>query len=77
MNAEQRKELQQCLDVLSEVQNILNTQAEAERDKYENLSEGLQQAERGQKLEEAADALEEASGNIDDIISSIETAMEG
>jgi len=42
-------------------QGEVDSLAEAEREKYDNMSEGLQNSERGQALEEAADALEACS----------------
>lgn len=81
MNAADRKQLSAHLSKLeglrSEVETIaegVRSMADAEQEKFNNMSEGLQQGERGQAIEEAAnnlstiaDALE--SGNLDDAIS--------
>jgi hypothetical protein len=54
----------------------LQEMADAERDKFENLSEGLQESDRGQSISDAADNLEEAAsacsnGNADDALSAL------
>lgn len=40
--------------------------ADAEQEKYDNLSEGLQQAEMGQSIEEAASVLSSAADSAED-----------
>lgn len=46
-----------------------------ERNKFDNLSEGLQAAESGQKLEVAADLLDKAYDELDNALLSIEMAI--
>lgn len=58
-------------------QSLLEDMAEAEREKFDNMSEGLQESERGQAMEEAANHLDNAasaldSGNIDEAIDALE-----
>lgn len=89
MNKDQRKRLDEALKLLDEAneligqaQGIVEEVAGDERDKFDNMPEGLQASERGQAIEAAADALDEAvSGfddlGLDDIIANINTAMEG
>lgn len=89
MNKDQRKRLDEALKLLDEAneligqaQGIVEEIAGDERDKFDNMPEGLQAGERGQAIEAAADALVEAvSGfddlGLDDIIANINTAMEG
>lgn len=43
---------------LSNLESVVNDLASEERDKFDNMSEGLQASETGQKIEEAADTLE-------------------
>lgn len=47
----------------SEIEGI----KDEEQDKFDNMSEGLQQSENGQKLEENVQSLDEALSNLDDI----------
>lgn len=58
MNAERRKKIDRALDLLREA-------AEEERASYDNLPEGIQESERGQKMEETADALDEAVSSLE------------
>lgn len=43
---------------LSNLESVVNDLASEERDKFDNMSEGLQASETGQRIEEAADTLE-------------------
>lgn len=43
---------------LSNLESVVNDLASEERDKFDNMPEGLQASENGQKIEEAADTLE-------------------
>jgi len=62
MNQEQRKRLQEALDIVSAI-------AEEEREKYDNLSEYFPDSERTERIGEIA-------GNLDEAVSYIEEAME-
>lgn len=68
MNAADRKsitELQAKADALighlEEIESGVRSLADAERQKFENMTEGLQQAEGGQAIDAAANALSEAA----------------
>lgn len=50
-------------DAATELESI----AEEERDKFDNLTEGLQATERGQAISEAADTLESAVSDLQTI----------
>lgn len=76
MNAENRKDLQRAIDLLNEAKEIIESVGEGEQEKYDNLSEGLQQAERGQRMEEVASTLSDQASSLDDIISEVESSME-
>lgn len=74
MNQDQRKVLQTILDKLTDMQATVNdlrsevdTERDAEDEKYANLSDGLQASEKGQALEEARD-------NLDGVISALDEA---
>ena len=75
MNKQDRKELQRAIDLLNDAKEIIESIGTCEQDKYDNLSEGLQATERGQKFEENASALENSASSIDDIISEIEETL--
>jgi uncharacterized protein (UPF0335 family) len=73
MNAQDRKQVKAILSKLetlkAECETLsqdLTELAEAERAKFDNMSEGLQASDKGQAIEAAADALEEAAGNAEE-----------
>ena len=70
MNKQDRKELERALELIEESKLIVENIRDTEQEKFDNLSEGLQQTERGQKFEETASSLE-------DVISQLEEAMDG
>jgi hypothetical protein len=84
MNKTQRKQLEELrtiiIEALEEAQAIASGMGQEEQDKFDNLSEGLQQSERGQALEQAAEALSELEGAcqnaMEEISASIEQALE-
>lgn len=67
MNAARRKTLADLAERLSAIRSELETVAEAEREAFDNLPEGLQQGEKGERMSEAADAL-------DSVVADLETA---
>lgn len=84
MNKANREEIAklagQLADLKSQAETIgeqLRTLGEAEQEKYDNLSEGLQQGENGQKFETDAQTLSEAAdyadaGDIGEAINSLD-----
>lgn len=53
---------------------IVQAEAEAEQEGFDNLSEGLQQTERGRTMEEAAGCLQEATDSLYQIVVDIAEA---
>lgn len=76
MNRKDRIELNKALVLLGEAQEIIDTIKDGEQIKFDNLSEGLQQTEKGQKFEETVSILDDVWYNIDEAIVSIIEAME-
>lgn len=76
MNKNDRKELEKALALLGEAQEIIDAIKDGEQEKFDNLSEGLQQTEKGQKFEETVLILEDAWNSIDEAVGSINEAME-
>lgn len=54
MNAQRRKLIAEALNLLKEAQEKINDAGQDERDAYENLPEGIQASERGEKMDEIA-----------------------
>lgn len=69
MNKERRKTLEKARCLIEEVKDD-------EQTAFDNLSEGLQTAENGQKMETAVNELDNAISSLEDAVSNIETASE-
>ena len=71
MNAQRRKELVRIREALDALLGELQAVAEAEREAFDNLSEGLQASERGQELEGNADTLDGIADSLNDVASEL------
>lgn len=76
MNKQDRKELMRAIGLIEEAKEIVANIMESEQEKFDNLSEGLQQTERGQKFEENVSNLESVDGSLCEAIDNIEYSME-
>lgn len=76
MNDARRKRIREARDLVSRARDILEEVGSEERDSFDNLSEGLQQASNGQKSEAAAECLEEIVESLDEAITNCESAAE-
>lgn len=65
--AKYRETCNKAVSVLEELQGQLEQLRDGEQTKYDNLPEGLQKSENGQKMEAAIERLEEAISRIDDM----------
>ena len=81
MNAQRRKALKDCLDRLQSAYDILcstgddiNTILEEEQDAYDNFPDSLKETERGERMQECIDLLENVTSL--DCIDTIEEMME-
>ena len=72
MNAERRKRLQQARDKLAEIAEMLDGIGQDEQAALDNMPDGIQEGEKGQKLQENADTIQELRDEIDDIATRIE-----
>ena len=89
MNRVRRKSLKDVLGKMDELSAVLENVKDAiqavlveEQEAYDNLPEGLQEAERGQQMQEYIEALEgvvDSLGDLDveDLYSTIEEIAEG
>lgn len=64
---------------LDDLSNSVDEMASEEREKFDNMPEGLQASERGQAIEEAADTLDaikelldEANGSLTELLDKLE-----
>ena len=58
MNKQQRKRLNELIEQVEGIVTELDEMAQEEQEKYDNMPEGLQESERGEALQDAADNLE-------------------
>jgi acyl-CoA reductase-like NAD-dependent aldehyde dehydrogenase len=74
MNKQRRADIQKIIDVLSriDVQSISDEEQKA----FDNLTEGLQAAERGQRMEEVAELLSETADELSELIFKLKECME-
>lgn len=76
MNAQRRKEIAKAIALIEEAIAILDYAAEEEREAYDNLPESLQSSERGERIEECADAIENVSCELTDQIDYLNQTIE-
>ena len=71
MNAKQRKQVEQIISKLSEIQTEIEGLRDEEQDKYDGMPDGLQESERGCAIQEAADQLDYAADSVQDAIDNL------
>lgn len=76
MNAQRRKDIAKAIALIEEAIAILDNVAEEEREAFDNLPESLQYSERGEQMEECADAIEDVSRELADQIDNLNDAIE-
>lgn len=76
MNKIRRKNLQAIIDQLEELKGSLEDLQAEEKEYRDNMPENLQGSERYERADAACDGLEEAVTGLEDVICSIEEAME-
>ncbi len=72
MNKERRKSIERIVDKLNEIQADLAWVRNDEEEAYDNLPEGIQSSERGDSMEEAIDAMDNADGSLQEAIDYLE-----
>lgn len=76
MNNTRRKSIQKIFDRLEELMQEIEALQEEEQDAYDNMPESLQEGERGQAMQEAADNLEYAASSVQEALDYLEEAMQ-
>lgn len=76
MNKERRKIIREIIDQLSRIQQIVDQVAGDESDSFDSLPENFQEAERGEKMQDAISALEDVSELIETAKDKLDTALE-
>lgn len=76
MNKQRRRDIERATNLLAEAVAIIATALDEERGAYENLPESLQTGASGQRLDETADAIEEAKDALEDVIRNLVEVLE-
>ena len=64
MNKERRKRIESLQDQIAEIQADLQWLKEEEEEAYDNLPDGIRDGERGDAMQEAIDAMENADNAL-------------
>lgn len=75
MNAQRRTAINKIIGSLNENLSELQNIAQEEQEAFDNMPESLQGGERGQKCEEAAQAIQEAADEIENQIANLEASV--
>ncbi|HEY1448865.1 MAG TPA: hypothetical protein VGF33_10030 [Caulobacteraceae bacterium] len=67
MNNARRADIKRAEAMIAEAMDILSTAASEEQDFHDNMPESIQQGERGDRAQEAADALQQAADDLSNI----------
>jgi prefoldin subunit 5 len=68
--------VEKATEKLEEAKGMIEGAKEGEEESLEALPENMQSGEKGEKMQAAIDALDEAANDIDNAISNLETAKE-
>ena len=67
MNATRRKFLANILDRLSSIKAEIDELKDLEQEAFDNLPEGIQGSERGEKIQSNVEIMDDAVNSIDDL----------
>jgi molecular chaperone GrpE (heat shock protein) len=76
MNKSRRGQIAKIKEILEELRGKVEDLQSEEQDAFDNMSENLQQGDRGQAAEAAVDALQSAYDSIDEALDYLQAAEE-
>lgn len=76
MNNERRKAIEKVQEELQQLYSKLDDLRSDEQDAFDNLPESLQNGDRGEQMQAAIDAIENAMSQIDEARNELDTAIE-
>ena len=76
MNNVRRSELQMIIDIINAKKDDLEYCMDEEQYAHDNLPEGLQASEQGEKMENAVSCMDEAISLLEDAILSLQDAIQ-
>lgn len=68
MNKQRKQRFEEVAASLEEAKDILGDIQQEEQEAFDNLPEGLQISERGEKMQEYIDLMDDCNDKIDDVI---------
>lgn len=74
MNKQQRKRIVAIIEIFDSAMSDIEELKDEEEEKYDNLPESIQCSEKGETMQAAAEALENASSSIQEALDSLEEA---
>ena len=77
MNKERRKRLEKVISQLEDLQVEVASIQEEEQEAFDNMTEGLQNSERGQGIQENADNLESVDIDFENLLDALREVLEG
>lgn len=72
----QLEQFKESIDALMTLKEDIDELTTEEQEAFDNLPEGLQQAEKGQDMEQAVSTLEDASSSLEDAITAANEAFD-
>jgi septation ring formation regulator EzrA len=76
MNKARRKAIEEIIGKLEELKDQLETLSTEELEAYDNLPESIQSSERGERMSEGVDDIDNATGSIEDAIYTLTDLIE-
>jgi hypothetical protein len=76
MNAKRRKELEKVTELIEQAKCTLELMKEEEQEAFDNLPESFQSGEKGERMEEVINYLDDAFGELEAAIDNINSAIE-
>ena len=76
MNKQRRAIIDKIISAVNGIETDLEEVKQSEAEAFDALSEGLQQTEQGQRIQQAAEALERAYDAWTELLSALEEAVE-
>lgn len=76
MNGPRRKQIEALSDRLTDLRADLEQLRDEEQEYYDNMPDSLRDGEKGQKAENAVQAMEDTLNNIDEAVAYLEEATQ-
>lgn len=76
MNKTRRAKLNAVINALAALKSDVELLQEEEQEAFDNLPESIQETDRGEAIQDAADSMSDAADLIDEAMEALEIAME-